>query len=52
MKAPIFSFEKLKVWQKARSFHREVFRLTTKFPLRTELCIDTTNKTCCPVCTI
>lgn len=32
MKAPIFSFEKLKVWQKARSFHREVFRLTTSFP--------------------
>lgn len=32
MKAPTFSFEKLKVWQKARSFHREVFRLTTSFP--------------------
>lgn len=32
MKAPIFFFEKLKVWQKARSFHREVFRLTTSFP--------------------
>ena len=32
MKAPIFSFEKLMVWQKARSFHREVFRLTTSFP--------------------
>ncbi len=32
MKAPIFSFEKLNVWQKARSFHREVFRLTTSFP--------------------
>lgn len=32
MNAPIFSFEKLKVWQKARLFHREVFRLTTSFP--------------------
>lgn len=32
MEAPIFSFEKLKVWQKARLFHREVFRLTTSFP--------------------
>lgn len=31
MEAPIFSFEKLKVWQKARLFHREVFRLTTSF---------------------
>lgn len=32
MNIPIFSFEKLKVWQKARLFHREVFRLTTNFP--------------------
>lgn len=32
MNAPIFSFEKLKMWQKARLFHREVFRLTTSFP--------------------
>ena len=34
MEAPIFSFEKLKVWQKARLFHREVFRLTTSFPYK------------------
>lgn len=32
MNIPIFSFEKLKVWQKARLFHGEVFRLTTNFP--------------------
>lgn len=32
MNIPIFSFEKLKVWQKARLFHRKVFRLTTNFP--------------------
>ena len=29
---PVFSFEKLQVWQKARVFYREVYTLTKQYP--------------------
>ena len=31
-KNPVFSFEKLQVWQKARVFYREVYTLTRQYP--------------------
>ena len=31
-KNPVFSFEKLQVWQKARVFYREVYTLTKQYP--------------------